>query len=420
MLPSHDGGLLGTGHQNTDDRDADIASRAPCVHVMKPSLRIVLGSWLLADDLEGGGHWSAFLQFLLGLDAIGVDVYWFEILEAEDPVIDQRRIRTFLRRFARLGFRERTALLYGKAPTHDAFSLEAAQVYGLPRPRVAGIIATADAVWNLCGEFPRALVSQFRQRVLIDTDPGVYQVSAEDWDMGLEDHDVFMTIGLRIGNEGCEVPTAGVHWQPFRMPIHLPAWLPAPDPGPTAPFTSITNLWGDEYWWRSRVFSSSKRDCYFRYLELPKRTGRQFELAASIDPDDETGDRERFADNGWRLVDASRVARTPRAYQQYIRRSRAEIGCPKPIHRDLQTGWFSDRSISYLASARPVVIEDTGLGDLLPTGVGLMAVAGPEEAVEAVAEIDADYTKHQSAAREIAEEFFDARKCLREMLNAAM
>ncbi len=113
-----------------------------------------------------------------------------------------------------------------------------------------------------------------------------------------------------------------------------------------------------------------------------------------------------------------RVAGTVSGYQRYLRRSRAEFGCPKPIHRALRTGWFSDRSACYLASGRPVLIEDTGLSDHLPTGEGLLVFRDIAEAVAGVEEIDRHYARHHRAARGLAQDVSDSRRCLPAMLAA--
>jgi hypothetical protein len=166
------------------------------------------------------------------------------------------------------------------------------------------------------------------------------------------------------------------------------------------------------------VLSISKRDAYLRYLDLPRRAGRPFQLAANIHPDDPTPDRALLRDHGWSLVEAHRVAPSPAHYRDYIASSRAEVCCPKPIYRELRTGWFSDRSAAFLASGRPVAAEETGWTDLLPTGAGLLPFRTAEEAAQAVAEIDADYARHSRAARAIAEEHLDARQTLSAMLVA--
>jgi glycosyltransferase involved in cell wall biosynthesis len=92
--------------------------------------------------------------------------------------------------------------------------------------------------------------------------------------------------------------------------------------------------------------------------------------------------------------------------------------CAKPIHTQLKTGWFSDRSIAYLASGRPVLAEDTGFTERLATGAGLLPFRNIEEAVEGAAEIDGNYNRHSRAAREMAETLFDSQRCLAAMLSA--
>ena len=54
-----------------------------------------------------------------------------------------------------------------------------------------------------------------------------------------------------------------------------------------------------------------------------------------------------------------------------------------------------------------------------PTGTGLLGFDTPDDAVEAIAQINADYPRHARAAREIAVEYFDAMKLLDEIAEAA-
>jgi hypothetical protein len=155
-----------------------------------------------------------------------------------------------------------------------------------------------------------------------------------------------------------------------------------------------------------------------RYLEIPQWHRRAFELAANIPPRDKTGDRELLLKMGWNLVHPHQIARTPTSYQNYIKQSRTEFCCAKPIYRELKSGWFSDRSVSYLASGRPVLAENTGFSDCLPTGRGLLSFANWEEALAGVEEIDRNYSLHMRAARELAEEYFSSERWLPAMLTA--
>ena len=233
--------------------------------------------------------------------------------------------------------------------------------------------------------------------------------------MGLNDHDLFFSAGLKMQDADWEVPQLDLVWHPFPQFVYLPLWRPTPG-SRDAPFTSVTQWGWDEHWVGERVLSTSKREAYLRVLELPKRAGRSFELPVNLHPDDRTGDRELLLANGSKLADPHEVAGSPAAYADYIRRSRAEISRPKPIYRELKTSWLSDRSAAYLASGRPVLAEDTGLSDKLPTGAGLLTFRDLTEAVAGVAEIDAHYEDHCRAARMFAEEYLDPTDCLGKML----
>jgi hypothetical protein len=381
-------------------------------------LRIVLGNHTLVDYPQGGGHWTCFLQYLFGLTALGHDVFWLELLHSTGNCTrDQRLIDIFFGRFTRYGFKDRCAvLLYSPEVTEP--TLEAGHPYGTSRERLREIAHDADLLWNFACSLPQPLLSLFRRRVLIDGDPGHLQVSALTWDMGIHDHHAFLTAGTRLHAPDCQVPTLGVKWHQFVQFVFLPMWEVGPDPGIDAPFSSVTQWKWEQLELAGRVLSVSKRDAYVRYVDLPKRARRPFQLAANIHPQDATGDRELLLKRGWEIVNPHRVARTPSIYQKYIKQSRAEFSCPKPIHKELKTGWFSDRSACYLASGRPVLAEDTGFSEYLPTGRGLVCFNTLEEAVAGVTEIDRNYPQHMRAARELAQEYLNSHKRLPAMLSA--
>jgi hypothetical protein len=382
-------------------------------------IRIVLAGGFLAKYPEGGGLWTGFVQYPIGLRALGHDAWWLELLDASgDAGLDRQRIEAFFARMTEHGLGDRCALLLvpkaGGIPT-----LDAAEPYGLGRPAIRELAESADLLWNFACALRPPLLNMFRHRVLVDGDPGHLHMSALTVDLAIHEHHAFLTVGTKLHDPDCAVPTLDLQWQRFVPVVHLPRWAAAPDPGPDAPFTSVTHWLWEELWLEGRVLSVSKRAAYLRCLDLPRRTGRPFELAANIHPDDRTGDRELLQQHGWRLVDPYHVAGSPATYRDYLHRSRGELGCVKPIHRELRTGWLSDRSAGYLASGRPVVFEDTGIGDRLPTGVGLVLFRELDEAVAAVNEIDRDWGRHSRAARELAEEFLDARRCLPAMLDAS-
>lgn len=382
---------------------------------MSSSPRIVLADGALAEYPEGGGVWSWFLQYLHSLRALGHDFLWLELyIRSENPDEDERKLSLFFDRAKKYGFADSCAVLV--ADREGPLTLDTVEIRGKSTSAVRDYISTADVLWNVACCFRQPLLSLFKRRVLIEGDPGHVHVSALTWDMGIGDHDVHLTAGLRVGTPGCEVPTLGVAWHHFFPFVHLPLWSVSVPPE-NAPISSITQWnWG-ELWYENRVLSISKREAYLRYLDLPRSTSLPFLLAANIHPQDKTGDRELLREHGWELTHPHDVAATPEQYQNFIRSSYAEFCVPKPVFRLLRTGWFGDRNAAYLASGRPVMIEDTGFRGLLPIGEGILVFSDPEEAANAIKDLEARYEFHARAAREIAEEYLDGKKVLAQMLR---
>lgn len=382
-------------------------------------MRIVLGNSSLAQYPEGGGLWSWILQYPLGLKDLGHDLLWIELMRsAGSRDTDLRRIRDFYDRLAPYNIGDNCAILLFKQDL-ESQPFEECEAFGArTKANVRDFIRSADLLLDVCCAIRQPLLSMFKWRALLDFDPGHLQVSAPFGDLKIPDHDVFLTIGARINAPGSEIPTLGLKWRTFEGCVYMPMWRIAPDPGPLAPFSSITQWTWEILPWRDGTLSVSKREAYLKYADVPRLARRPFELAANIGPDDPGLDRQRLRDGGWTLVEPHAVAPTPVRYEDYIHASRAEFGCPKPIHLALRTGWVSERSLAYLASGRPVLAEDTGFTERIPTGAGLIAFHNVEEAVAGVAEIDGNYVRHSRAAREMAEDLFDSRKLLPPMLAA--
>jgi len=160
--------------------------------------------------------------------------------------------------------------------------------------------------------------------------------------------------------------------------------------------------------------SKGKGPEIIRMLDLSRRSGRRVLLAVAGQ-----APIELLAARGWETTDAVRATVDAQAYRCFIQASRAELGFAKTMYVQTRGGWFSDRTQCYMATGRPAVVRDTGFGDVLPCGEGLLAFADTEAAVGAMAEIEADYTRHSRRAREIAEEYFAAEKVLRRLLERA-
>ena len=134
-------------------------------------------------------------------------------------------------------------------------------------------------------------------------------------------------------------------------------------------------------------------------------------MALDIHPAD-VKDVQLLAESGWSLVEPRRAAGDPWCYRDYIRASSAELMISKGMYVHTRSGRFGHRSICYLASGRPVIAQDTGLGDLLPVGNGLLTFTTLEEAADAARAIEHDYERHARGARRLAERCFDSAHVL--------
>ena len=364
-----------------------------------------------------GGHTWVFLQYLLGFKRLGWDVLFLDRLEpqmcvdeggAPCPVDDSANLR-YLRE------------VMASFSLDDAYAVavDSGERYiGLSREQVRTRVADAATFINVMGFFsdPDVLAAA-RQRVFLDIDPGFGQMWRElGWHDPYGGYDRFVSVGERIGEPGCPVPTCGLTWIPTRQPIVLEHW-PAAAPSPSGAFTSIGAWRGPfapiEY--RGKRYALRAHE-FRKFLSLPRLTAEPFEVALDIHAADGE-DLKRLAEHGWHLADPRHVAGDPLAYRAYIARSKAEFMVAKNMYVETQSGWFSDRSICYLASGKPVLAQDTGLGGLYPIGEGLLTFRTLEDAVAGVAEICAHYERHARAARHIAETCFDSDAVLGRLIE---
>jgi hypothetical protein len=378
---------------------------------------IVLANRSVASYPLGGGVWSWMLQYPLGLRALGHDILWLELIKSSgDRGRDGELAKNFLSRIDRYGLAQHAAVLvFDDIEVQD---LSKAEVYGRSPRDMLNLVRSADLMWNFASAIHPPFLREFRRKALIDVDPGHLQILATQYEFGLKEHDVHFTVGTNVPNASCEVPKLDLAWRTFLPFVYLPMWDASPGPGPEAPFTSITQWTWEELPYQGRLISASKRAAYMRYLDLPKRAGRPFEIAAHIGDTDPMHDGDALASGGWRVVKPHDVVPTPEAYRDYLRASRAEILCPKPLFREMHTGWFSDRSACYMALGRPVLAEETGFSDFIPTGRGVVKFRDLDEALAGVAEIDGNYAMHSRYAREIAGDLFNSNRQLRGMLAA--
>lgn len=363
-----------------------------------------------------GGHACAFLQFAWGLAELGyrpllIDRLSDEMVMGEDGAPSRRAKETSIRWFLDV---------MKEAGLEGSYSLllEGDEAVGVSRAEVKQAIADAPALINVMGFLQEEdLLEVASQRVFLDVDPGFPHIWNE---LGLAEpfagHDRFVTVGANVGRPECLIPTGGLEWTAIRPPVSLERWTATAE-RPGSAFRSVGS-WRGPYGpieYEGRVMGLRVHE-FRRFFELPERVGAPFEVALDIDPAD-SADIESLEAHGWRLADSEAAAGSLAGYQRFVRGAAAEIGIAKNIYVETASGWFSDRSACFLASGRPVLAQNTGFGEDLPVGEGLISFGSMNEAVAGVEAILADQARHSREARALAEEFFDARKVLAEMLG---
>lgn len=381
-------------------------------------LRVVVLGYIVRCPL-GGMAWHH-LQYVLGLHRLGHDV-WF--VEDSDDVpwscYDPARGVTDADPAYGLAFAKSAFDRVGLGDRWAYYDAHTSRWLGPAAGGILGECQSADLVLNVSGANPlRPWLMTPPVRAYIDTDPAFTQIRNLTDPCRRERtsrHTVFFSFGEGIAAGTSSVPDDGVRWQPTRQPVVPDAWEVRPGP-PGGRFTTVMQ-W-DSY--PSREFGGRrfgmKSASFAEYLDLPRRLGPVLELAVG---GASTPHRE-LREHGWHVRPWLPPSRDPWTYQRYIRRSKGEFSVAKHAYVTSRSGWFSERSANYLASGRPVVVQDTGFSGILPTGAGLLAFTSLDEAAEALEEVSARYAAHQRAAREVAAEHFDAGKVLRSLLDRAM
>jgi phosphotransferase family enzyme len=360
---------------------------------------------------NGGGHLWVYLQWALGLRALGCRVIWLEVIDPTEPVEETaRKVGALRRHLAPWGLAEAIAL---SSPD------------GAPLPRdVAGpfpdleAAVDADLLLNLWHSLPAAIVRRFRRTALIDTDPGLLQIWMTTGTIRAAPHDTYFSIGETVGTPAARFPDCGLRWLYTPPPVFLPEWPPLPPDG-AASYTTVAHWWGGTFEFNGSTFCNEKRVAFLEYLDLPTRAPVQLELAVCLAEYYEEY-RQLMAPKGWTLREAWDVSSTPEQYRAYVHGSRGEFSCAKPAYVTLDTAWVSDRTLCYLASGRPAVVQHTGPSRLLPDADGLFRFRNIDDAVNALAAAEADYERHCRQARALAEEHFDARRVVASVLERAL
>jgi hypothetical protein len=296
-------------------------------------------------------------------------------------------------------------------------------LYGIGERALARELHAADVLINLSGvTLLDDALHRIPARVYLETDPVLPQLEVATGrrftiDL-LASHTHHFTYGSNFGAPDCRVPIQRFTYRPTVPPVILDWWQTPARPRGRRPFTTVGN-WRQrekDFLWEGRRLGWSKDVEFLRIAELPRVTAVPIELALAHEPSD-PGIRQLIA-AGWRIRSARPLSKDPQAYRSYIRASAGELSVAKEQNVLLRSGWFSDRTATYLAAGCPAVVQDTAFDAALPTGNGLLAFRGQAQAASALAQIAADYRVHSAAAAEIAREHLRAETVLGRMIES--
>jgi hypothetical protein len=372
---------------------------------------------MMAHAPFGGMIWQV-LHYLVPLRRMGFDVWYVE--DSDDLVYDPvsfdpttycetniQRIREVM----------------------DAIGLGDRWVFRIPMTQsvqgnVGGnglrrLYAECEAAFNLCGAQDLSELDDDIQRlVYIETDPVWIQVGVASGNRELveklERYDYLFTYGENLGTEDCLVPITRFDWKKTRPPVCVDLWATDEFPCREARLSSIAN-WrhaGKDIEWNGSLWRWSKHHNFLRFIDIPNDADLDMELAVGAISQEE---REELGENGW-LTSSSDQLDSPDVYRRFIQQSLGEFTVAKDQYVAPRSGWFSDRSVCYLAAGRPVITQSTGFEKFVPTGEGLFAFQTRQQALDAIESIIDDYARHSGAAAEIAREYYGAEKVLSQIL----
>jgi hypothetical protein len=374
----------------------------------------IIFSGTIGQSGLGGQAWAS-LQYLIGLRELGHDVVYLEDSgeeamsynwEKEEWVDDIQYPSGYVHRCLEpFGLGKQW---HYKGGNQDA---------GMSSEEFAESCAKADLmiiraiplwVWRKEYTLPR-------RRIFIDVDPGFTQVNIAAGDEGLAEGirrcERFFTYGQNVGDADSTIPTEGWSWIKTLPPIAISQW-----PVTAGAATHFTSILRWDHGFQNAEYKGAKygqKDLEFpKFFSLPKRTKQAFRVAINgplLPPE-----------YGWESVSGEIATQTPFSYREFIQHSRAEFGVAKHGYVKMRSGWFSDRSVCYLASGKPVLVQETGVAGKVPLGAGMITFTELDDAVAAVEKINADYDGHCRAARQLAESFFATDKVLPALLAAAL
>jgi hypothetical protein len=383
--------------------------------------RVLIATVRLLEFLEGAGHFWAYMQYVQALRRLGCEVYLLDSSTWSDEKPDARRVNEFLDRMARYGLQDRV-MVAANGGGHAQLT-QAESYFGMADSDVSDVLDDVDLLLNFNYHLSQDVVSAVRRSALVDIDPGLLQFWISRGFISPATHDLYFTIGETIGRPGKQsnlIPDCGIGWLQIRPAVCLELWPYAYDADAEA-FTTVSTWWGERDYVGSpeSYYDNTKRTAFLDLIDLPRRTDQPLELALFLAESDGS-DRRALEDRGWRIRHSREVAGSPEKYRGYVQKSRGEFSWAKASCMKFQNAWISDRSLCYLASGKPVVVQHTGPSSFLPDGEGMFRFRTLADAAQAFDSINADYERQCRVARRLAEEYFDAELVVSSILEQAL
>jgi hypothetical protein len=382
-------------------------------------MRIIVSGYMVRHPLVG--NMLAFLNYVLGLRDLGHHVVYVEESgwldscyqpstgeHTSNPTEGLQATESLLRRF-------------GASVPVCYVDRDSGMVHGGSRARLKRWMAEADLLLNVGGACSLDEFGLCSRRAYIDMDPLFTQLGRFGCD-DLSEYQAHFSYGANIGAARCSIPDAGFDWLPAVPPVVADVWRPDPQtagecpPPGTASLTTICNWNAYGSVEHDSIRYGQKNEEFLKLIELPRRVSRKLELAlAGAGPNI----LEQLKAHGWVVRDAGKLTAEWDTYRSYIQSSIAEFSVAKNAYVRTFSGWFSDRSVCYLASGRPVIIQDTGIGRWLPSNRAVLTFSTLEEAAERLNELEVDYTSRCREARDVVDNWFSHSVVLPSLVERA-
>lgn len=369
---------------------------------------IIVNAYMIQYPLGAMMSWT--YQYLTGIKKLGHNVFFIEKSPGKDSCFNP--VENTMSDNSLYGINEVVALLKQADLANNWCFLDYhGNYFGMSKQQLQTVFEKADLYIDMAGgygwEEERRLA---KQTVVIDGEPGFRQIKrAKDLEENIPypQFDHYYSVGYNVGRPGNLIPTGGITWKHIDDPVNTELFPVVPPPA-NASITTLMN-------WQSHGpveylgKTYGQKDMEFvKFIGLPENCNGTFELAVS----GRNTPTELLISKGWNVIRAHDTTLSYSIFLDYIRRSKAEFAVCKNVFVALNTGAFSDRSAAYLASGRPVIMQDTGFSDHLPCGKGLFAVNNLEQAIAAIENVNLDWDYQSKAARKIALEFLDSNVVL--------